>query len=59
MKCPLCNIEARITKTTQHVNMEEQKLYRYMEFTCYNKKCKNYEKVIDEVREEVPDAIFD
>ena len=29
-----------------------------MEFTCYNKKCKNYEKVIEEVREETP-AIFD
>jgi hypothetical protein len=57
MKCPLCDIEAVITKTRQAFNMEEQKLFRYIEFSCRNKKCPNFEKVIGEDKDELPVTI--
>ena len=57
MLCPKCNIEARITKVYQAFNMEEQKLYRYVDFTCYNKKCPDYEKVIATAKDELPVTI--
>ena len=44
MKCPKCDIEARIT-SSKNV-MKDGKLFRRMEFSCRNKQCANYEKVI-------------
>lgn len=53
MLCPKCNIEARITKVRNVFNTEEQKLYRVVDFTCYNKKCPDYEKVIGQAKDEI------
>ena len=51
MKCPLCNVEARITKTCTTVEGDESpntetKVYTIQEISCMNKNCSNYEKVI-------------
>jgi len=54
MLCPKCKVEARITKVRQAFNIEEQKLYRYVDFTCLNKKCPDYEKVIATAKDELP-----
>ena len=53
MNCPKCKVEARITKVRNVFNTEEQKLYRVVEFTCYNKKCPNNEKVVGEAKDEI------
>ena len=53
MNCPKCKIEARITKVRNVFNTEEQKLYRVVEFTCYNKKCDKYETVVGEAKDEI------
>lgn len=44
MKCPKCDIEAHIT-SSKNV-MKDGKLFRRMEFSCRNKQCPDYEKVI-------------
>lgn len=56
MKCPLCNVEMRITKTRNIVEMdgETPKLYFDQDLTCMNKQCANYEKVVTTVRDEQP-----
>lgn len=53
MKCPKCNTEMIITKNRRIFSSEEQKLYRDMEFSCRNKKCPNFEKVVDTQRTEL------
>jgi len=57
MRCPKCDTEAVITKTRQVFNTEEQKLFRYIEFSCRNKKCSNFQKVIGEDKDEQPVTI--
>jgi hypothetical protein len=57
MKCPLCEIEAVITKSRIVFNTDEQKLFRYTEFTCRNKKCSNFQTVIGEDKDELPVTI--
>ncbi len=42
-----------ITKNRRIFSSEEQKLYRDMEFSCRNKKCPNFEKVVDTQRTEL------
>ena len=44
MVCPLCKIEARISKATNVFRNE--KLYKRFEYSCRNKECENYEKEI-------------
>lgn len=51
MKCPLCNVEAVITKSYTTVEGDsspntETKVYNVQEISCRNKNCSNYEKVI-------------
>lgn len=53
MICPKCKVEARITKVRNVFNTEEQKLYRVVDFTCLNKKCPDYEKVIGQAKDEI------
>lgn len=53
MLCPKCKVEARITLVRNVFNTEEQKLYRVVDFTCYNKKCPDYEKVVGQAKDEI------
>ena len=56
MKCPLCQLEMRITKTRNIVEIVEDvpHLYFESEFSCFTKGCENYEKVVETVRDERP-----
>ncbi|MBQ3890412.1 MAG: hypothetical protein II740_03555 [Lachnospiraceae bacterium] len=54
MQCPVCKTEAVITKQKMVYSTEEGKLYRVLTYSCRNKKCKNFEKEIGEVRNELP-----
>ena len=57
MLCPECKVEARITKVRQVFNTEEQKLYRLVDFTCYNKKCPKCNEVVGQAKDELPVTI--
>jgi len=59
MKCPLCNLEMRITKSKNVVENDDTpneptKLFIIQELTCVNKNCPNYNKVVDSVKDELP-----
>ena len=59
MKCPLCRVEMRITKTRNILENDntpdaETKLYVEQDLSCLNKNCSNYEKVVETVRTEIP-----
>ena len=59
MKCPLCSVEMRITKTRNILENDntpdaETKLYVEQDLSCLNKNCSNYEKVVKTVRTEIP-----
>ena len=59
MKCPLCNVEMRITKVRNILENDdtpdkETKLFIVQELSCMNKACLNYEKVVQTVRNELP-----
>ena len=59
MKCPLCNLELRITKTRNVVEHddtpnEETKLFVEQDLSCVNKNCPNFNKVVQTVRSEEP-----
>ncbi|MED9905280.1 MAG: hypothetical protein UFG06_14010 [Lachnospiraceae bacterium] len=51
MKCPLCNIEMAIQATRHKLAGDktpdvETRLYIEQDFTCRNKKCSNYGKMV-------------
>lgn len=50
MKCPKCDIEAKITSSK--TIMKGDKLFQRIEYSCRNKQCPNYNKVI--ATEDVP-----
>ena len=56
MKCPLCQVEMRISKSRNIVEIidDTPHLYLELDLTCYNKNCENYEKVVDTRRDELP-----
>ena len=59
MKCPLCNVEMRITKTRNILENDntpdaETKLFVEQDLTCLNKNCSNFERVVQTVRNEIP-----
>lgn len=59
MKCPLCQVEMRISRSRNVVENddtpnEETKLYIDQELMCLNKSCANYEQVVQTVRNEIP-----
>ena len=59
MKCPLCQVEMRIIRSRNVVENDNTpdkptKLYVEQDFSCLNKSCKNYEKVVETVRNEQP-----
>lgn len=58
MKCPLCSVEMRITKTRNILENDntpdaETKLFVEQDLSCLNKNCSNYEKVVKTVRSEI------
>lgn len=58
MKCPLCNLEMRITNSYFEVQNDDTpdlptKFYDVMELTCVNQKCPNNGKVVETVKEEL------
>ena len=59
MKCPLCQVEMRITRSRNVVENdttpnEVTKLYIEQDLSCLNKQCANYKKVVKTVRNELP-----
>lgn len=59
MKCPLCQVEMRITRSRNILENDDNpdiptKLFVVQEVSCMNKDCANYEKVIDSVKNELP-----
>ena len=56
MKCPLCEIEMRITKTRNIVEIEDNvpHLYHEVDLSCMNKQCENYDTVVETLRDEQP-----
>lgn len=59
MLCPLCNLEMRITNTRNVVEHDDTpneptKLYVVQDISCMNKECENYNKVVEEIKNEVP-----
>ena len=59
MKCPLCQVELRITRSRNVVEHddtpnEETKLYVEQELSCLNKGCANYNTVVETIRNEIP-----
>lgn len=59
MKCPLCQVEMRITKVRNVLENDdtpdaETKLFVEQELSCMNKQCSNYERVMETVKNEIP-----
>ena len=59
MKCPLCQVEMRISRSRNVVENDdtpdqETKLYIEQELMCLNKNCSNYEQVVETVKNELP-----
>ena len=59
MTCPLCKLDLRITHSWNKVENDdtpdtETKLYVVQELSCLNKNCKNFEKVVETTKIELP-----
>ncbi len=59
MKCPLCQVEMRITRSRNIVTNDDTpeqptRLYVEQEIKCMNKNCDNYDKVVETIRSELP-----
>jgi len=55
MKCPLCETEASISGVKNIIR--DNKLFRKYEYSCRNKKCDNFEKVVGDEEAEIPVSI--
>lgn len=58
MKCPLCNLEMRITRSRYVTENDDTpdvptRLYQEMDMMCKNEKCTNYNTVVETVKEEL------
>ena len=59
MKCPLCQLEMRITRSRNVVENDDTpdtptRLFYEQEMSCLNKNCSNYNKVVETVKNEQP-----
>ena len=59
MKCPLCQVEMRISKSRLVVENDDRPdketiVYRIQELSCMNRDCANYDKVVESVRNRLP-----
>lgn len=58
MKCPLCDLEMVIKEKHRKIENDdtpdkETKVYIIHDMTCRNRKCNNYNKVVEQVKDEV------
>ena len=51
MKCPLCQVEMRITQSRKVE--EDDKEYVEQDLTCMNKSCANYKTVVETTKTEI------
>lgn len=59
MKCPLCQVEMRISRSRNVVENDDTpntptRLFIEQELKCFNKNCKNYDKVVETSKNELP-----
>lgn len=59
MKCPVCQVEMRITRSRNVVENDNTpdaptKLFVEQDLSCINKQCRNYLKVVKTIRNEIP-----
>ena len=59
MKCPICQVEMRITRSRNVVEnddtpQKETKLFVEQDLSCLNKTCQNYDTVVATVKNEIP-----
>lgn len=59
MKCPLCQVELRISRSRNVLENDDTpeeptKLFVEHELTCLNKNCSNYEQTVQTVKNELP-----
>ena len=59
MKCPLCQLELRITASrniVEHDDTPEERTELYVEqdLSCVNKDCENFDTVVETIRTELP-----
>lgn len=55
MKCPLCQVEMRITKSRYVVEDEDDvRLFIEQDMACVNKDCSNYNTVVETTKTEIP-----
>lgn len=59
MKCPLCDIEMRITASRNVVENDDTpsvatRLFIEQDLSCLNRNCANYEKVVETEKIELP-----
>ena len=59
MKCPLCQVELRITKSRNVLENDDTldvptKLFIEQDLSCMNKQCGNYGNVVETVKNEIP-----
>jgi len=53
MLCPVCNIEAVISKTSYGYHLKEDgtvDMFMLIKYSCRNRSCKNFQKEIGEER---------
>lgn len=59
MKCPLCQVELRITQSRNIVENDDTpdaktRLFVEQDMSCLNINCSNYKQVIETIRTELP-----
>ena len=59
MKCPLCQVEMRISKSRYILEDDDTpdrptKLYVVQNLSCVNKACENYDKDVETIKTEIP-----
>lgn len=59
MKCPLCQLEMRISRSRNVVENDDTpnavtKLFIEQEVSCVNKNCENFNKVVKTFKNEIP-----
>lgn len=59
MLCPLCKVEMAIKDRKNVLKTEDStpKLYLVLGLSCRNKKCTNYDKIVEESETEQPLSI--
>ena len=54
MKCPVCQVEMRISKTRYKTTQEPTiRLFAVQTLVCRNRQCENYGAVVEEVTHEL------